>query len=75
MAEHKFVYFIFSASQYRMRLSTEKKIGREYHPGTVLVNGVYKQFTDIIETLDNRRYPDGVVVASGYLDQMKYKRR
>lgn len=75
MSNNKFVYFIFSSSQYRMKQDTMKTIGKEYNPGTVLVNGVYKQFTDIVDEVDSTRYPDAIVITSGYLDSIKYKRR
>ncbi|MGL5750096.1 MAG: hypothetical protein ACRCXT_06185 [Paraclostridium sp.] len=63
-------YVIFSAEQMRMRMDVESKLGRSYKPGLVLVNGIYKQYTDIIDNPSNTRYPDAEVIASGDIDNM-----
>lgn len=70
--EEKIKYFIFSSQQMKNKIEVESKIGRKYKPGTVLVRGGYKQFTDILDTPTSIRYPDAIVVASGYLSKMRY---
>ena len=67
-----FVYFIFSITQMERRLEIEKGMssGRP-KLGTVVVNGVPKEYTDIITNMD--RCPgDGRVVAKGELKNMRY---
>lgn len=68
-------YFLFSSQQMKMKIEVEGKIGRKYRPGTVLVKGRYKQFTDILDTPVNFRFPDSILVASGKLSEMTYTKR
>lgn len=65
-------YFIFSSQQMKMKIEIESKIGRKYQPGTVLVKGGYKQFTDILDTPTSIRFPDAIIVAVGTLKNTKY---
>lgn len=65
-------YFLFSKSQLDMRIELEKKMSRKFKPGTVIVNGVKKQYTEIVTDPKNSRYPDAVVVAYGNKKDMKY---
>lgn len=75
MSNNRIKYFLFSSQQMKMKVEVEAKIGRKYKPGTVLVNGAYKQFTEISDTPNNIRFPDSIVVASGDLSQMRYIKR
>lgn len=68
-------YFLFSSQQMKMRMEVEARIGRKYKPGTVLVKGSYKQFTDITDTPTSIRFPDSILVASGKLSEMTYVKR
>lgn len=68
-------YFLFSSQQMKMKMEVEAKIGRKYKPGTVLVKGRYKQFTDILDTPTSIRFPDSILVASGKLSEMTYVKR
>lgn len=68
-------YFLFSSQQMKMKMEVESKIGRKYKPGTVLVKGSYKQFTDILDTPVSIRFPDSILVASGRLSEMTYVKR
>ena len=68
-------YFLFSSQQMKMKMEVEAKIGRRYKPGTVLVKGRYKQFTDILDTPTSIRFPDSILVASGKLSEMTYVKR
>ena len=41
--EKRYRYFLFSQSQYQLRLETEERIGKTYIPGKVLSKGrLYK---------------------------------
>lgn len=68
------VYFMFSSEQLKVRKEADKKIGKIYKPGQVLVNGRYKQYTEIVSNPNNATYSDAIVVASGEKSKMKYKR-
>lgn len=72
MNNNKIVYFMFSVDQLKNNTKINEKIGRKYKPGSVLVNGSYKQFTEIINKLEDAKYPDAILVASGVLDEMRY---
>lgn len=64
-------YFMFSKQQMNMVTESAKKTGRAYVPGTVLIVGSLKQFTEILKE-PNSRFSDAVIVAKGELDKMKY---
>ena len=65
-------YFLFSQLYNEERDATEKKFGKQFVPGTVLVNGSKKEFSFISDTPTNNRYSDIRVVAKGDIEQMKY---
>lgn len=67
-------FFIFSLTQFKMRKDVEARLGREYKPGEVLVNGVYKQYTEIVNDPKEARYPDAIIIASGDIRYIKYKK-
>ena len=68
----KYRYFIFSQKQYNERLEAERKLGKTYIPGKVMVHGVYRDFTEISTTPSNSRYADGKLITECYLDSVKY---
>lgn len=65
-------YFYFSSEQAARKKEIQAKLGREYKPGLVLVSGKYKQFTEVLNDPDSSRFPDAILVASGFLKKMKY---
>lgn len=65
-------YFLYSEEQYKLRKEVEKEIGLRYIPGTVLVDGIWREFTELSKDYNNR-YADCKVVAEGYLDDINYK--
>lgn len=75
MNNSRIKYFLFSSQQMKMKVEIEAKIGKKYRPGTVLVNGNYKQFTEISDTPNSTRFPDSIIVASGVLSEMRYTKR
>ncbi len=66
-----FVYFLYSEQQVSERSTIEKTMSRVFSPGTVIINGRKKLFTEISKKSSNR-YPDCKVVASGYKSQLVY---
>ena len=66
-----YVYFLYSEQQFKERTTVEKKLSRIFTPGTVIINGRKKTFTEMSKKSSNR-YPDCKVVAEGYLSKIKY---
>lgn len=74
MNNNNIKFFVFSLTQFKMRRDIEAKLGRTYKPGEVLVNGVYKQYTEILNDPKESRYPDAIIIASGDIRYIKYKK-
>lgn len=67
-------YFLYSQAQYKERSETEKTLGRTYIPGKVLVNGRWKDYTEISTKPSNNKYADAKLLIEGYLDSVNYKK-
>lgn len=65
-------YFVFSKEQMDKRKAIEESRGRRIQFGTVLVNGVYKVYTDIVTDMSKCRFGDSILVAEGDIRRMKY---
>lgn len=65
---------MYSSEQDRVRKSADNKIGKKYKPGLVLVNGKYKQYTEIVSSPDKATYSDAIIVTSGEKSKIKYKK-
>jgi hypothetical protein len=72
LSSDKYAYFIFSKEQMDMKRALAKKRGKNLSLGSVIVNGIAKQYTDIVEDPSNTRYVDSVLVTKGYLKDIKY---
>ena len=72
LKKREYRYFIYSSSQHRVREETDLRLGKIFIPGEVLVGGSWKKFTHILTKPDSV-YSDAVIVAKGYLDEIKYK--
>lgn len=66
-------YFLFSKEQMDIRTETEKKMGRIYMPGEVIVKGVKRFFTEISDTVDSRFNDTIVVTRVDDLSLARYK--
>lgn len=64
-------YFLYSEQQQQHRSELENKMSRTFIPGTVIVNGQKKKFTEK-STKDNNIFPDTKIVAEGLESIMKY---
>lgn len=69
----KYVYFLYSDEQLRLRTEVESKLNKKFVPGEVLVNGDWKEFTQISTSPTSTMFVDTKVIAEGYIDKMKYK--
>jgi hypothetical protein len=66
-----YVYFLYSEQQFKERTKVEKTMSRIFTPGSVIVNGRKKPFTEMAKKSSNR-YPDCKVVAEGYKSKMVF---
>ena len=66
-----YVYFLYSEQQNKERSEIEKKMSRVFSPGTVIVNGRKKIFTELSKSSSNR-YPDCKIVAEGWKSKMMH---
>jgi len=65
-------YFMFSREQLRIKKELESKIGRTFTPGTVIVKGNRKQYTEMCIIPNNARFPDSRVVIVGDMRTIAY---
>lgn len=66
-------YFLFSSKQLEFRREIEKKMGKNFNPGWVIVNGVRADFTEISDTSTSRRFSDAKVVAYADISKVRYQ--
>lgn len=66
-----YVYFLYSEQQSKERSAIEKSMSRVFTPGTVVINGRKRFFTEISKKPTNR-YPDCKVIAEGYKSKFIY---
>ena len=64
-------YFLYSSEQLKMRKSVESKMGKNFKPGVVIVNGTRKPFTELSSTPISR-FSDAIIVAQGDPTFMNY---
>ncbi|MCK9198087.1 MAG: hypothetical protein M0P49_00620 [Bacilli bacterium] len=65
-------YFMYSREQLRVKKAIEAKIGRTFIPGTVIVNGSKKQYTEMSTSPNATRFYDSVVVMNGDIRGIVY---
>ena len=63
---------MFSKTQLDSCIQLNKKMNKRFKPGEVIVNGVRKQYTEIVTDPKNSRYSDAVVVIYGDKKSIKY---
>lgn len=69
--QDQYVYFLYSEQQRQQRTAIEARLSRTFIPGTVIVNGVRRKFTEM--SLKNTNlYPDVKVIAEGYKSKIRY---
>lgn len=67
----RYVYFLFSSEQRKLRADIEKSIGKKYLPGKVLNNGKWKEYTEMSSN-NKSRFSDSIIVAEGYINELRY---
>ena len=68
----KTVYFLFSDEHLKEQNKILFKVGKQFNPGTVIVNGRRKQFTILSETKTIARFIDVKIVAEGNIDDFVF---
>lgn len=67
------VYFIYSKEDLDKRTNMLKSVGTGYTPGTVLVNGKIKKYTEMVDSLDNQTLNSDVkLIIKGKLENITY---
>lgn len=64
-------YFLFSREQMEFMKNMEAVQGKRFRTGTVIVNGIRKQFTELSSS-GVSRYSDAKIVAQGDISRIKY---
>ena len=66
--------FVFSRTQRDELIKTENAITktRKFKLGTVVVNGVAKEYTEMITDMSRARYPDAILVAKGDIRKISF---
>ena len=66
-----YVYFLYSETQFKERTLVEKSISRVFVPGTVVIMGRKRYFTEISKNPRNR-YADCKLIAEGWKSKMVF---
>ena len=66
-----YVYFLYSDQQNKERSEIERRMSRTFVPGTVVVNGKKRTFTELSKK-DKNRYPDCKIIAEGFKSKMVF---
>lgn len=64
-------FFMYSKEQQDKRSAIEKKIGRKYIPGTIMIDGTPKKFTEVSNSF-NSRFKDVILVYQGDPSNVNY---
>lgn len=64
-------YFLFSREQLEFMKKMESVQGKRFKTGTVIVNGVRKQYTEMSNS-SKSRYADAQLVTQGDISKIKY---
>ena len=68
--------FVYSRTQAEELINTEKinniTAKRRFKLGKVVVNGVQRDYTEIVTSMDKARYPDAVLVTKGDIRKLKF---
>lgn len=68
----RYRYFLYSSSQYDMRVDIDKNVHKVFVSGKVFIKGKWAPFTEISSS-PNNTFADSKIVAEGYLEDMKYQ--
>lgn len=69
---NKYMYFLYSDEQIKEKNQILSKTNKVFEPGTVVVNGTRKKFTQLNDKPTLPRFIDSKIIAEGYPDQFTY---
>jgi hypothetical protein len=72
MKNDRYVYFLYSEEQYKEKNTILNKANKIFEPGTVVVNGARKKFTQLSNSSTLPRFIDTKIIAEGNLSQFTY---
>lgn len=65
-------YFVFSRTQLEDIKRREEKLGRYAIIGKVIVDGIAKEYTDIILNMESAKYADSIIITEGDIRKITY---
>lgn len=65
-------YFVFSRTQLEDIKKREEKLGRYATIGKVIVDGIAKEYTDIILNMESAKYADSIIITEGDIRKITY---
>lgn len=65
-------YFVYSRAQYKLRNEIEQKLGKSFVPGTIIVKGEQKLYTELTDSPNNIQFPDTEVIWAGDIRTVSY---
>ena len=65
-------YFVFSRTQLEDIKRREEKLGRYATIGKVIVDGIAKEYTDIILNMESAKYADSIIITEGDIRKIMY---
>ena len=65
-------YFVFSRTQLEDIKRREEKLGRYTTIGKVIVDGIAKEYTDIILNMESAKYADSIIITEGDIRKITY---
>lgn len=65
-------YFMYSKTQQDIKKEVTRRIGKNFVPSKVFINGQVFEFTEIVKDPNKTRFSDSKVVASGDINKIKY---
>lgn len=65
-------YFVFSRTQLEDIKRREEKLGRYATIGKVIVDGISKEYTDIILNMESAKYADSIIITEGDIRKITY---
>lgn len=68
----KYMYFLYSDEQIKEKNQILSTTNRVFEPGTVVVNGTRKKFTQLSDKPTIPRFIDSKIIAEGYVDQFTF---
>ena len=68
----RYRYFVFSRTQLEDIKRREEKLGRYATIGKVIVDGIAKEYTDIILNMESAKYADSIIITEGDIRKITY---